>query len=243
MFDSGARHFLQVDRLCKTFPGGVPVLRECALSVREHECLVLFGPSGCGKTTTLRLIAGLETPTSGEIFIQGKNVGTVPPWRRGVAFAFQQAAVMPHRTVRRQLEDQGPDKREMAALADTLQMTNLMERRGWQLSGGERQRVALARVLLSRQPLLLMDEPLAHLDVPVKRKLWRELVLLRGRFPATIVYVTHDPAEALALGDRVAVLLNGVMVQADAPARLQASPAHEFIAEAFKDWSRDDQKQ
>jgi len=226
--------YLSLQGVTKVYPGSVAAVSNLNLDVERNELVVLFGPSGCGKTTTLRLIAGLESPTKGEIFLGGRNLHQIAPWQRDVAFVFQHPVLMPQQTVRQALAD----ARSAAALRDIaehFELNGLMDSQGVDLSGGEKQRVALARAWLRQPSALLLDEPLAHLDVPAKRRLWQELDLLRRRSPATIIYVTHDPVEAMALADRIAVLLDGAVKQIDLPDRLRSHPVHRFIAEVFQD--------
>jgi multiple sugar transport system ATP-binding protein len=243
--------FLRLDHLSKSFAPRVQAVRAVSLSAAANECHVLFGPSGCGKTTTLRLVAGLEQPSAGDIFNDERRANDAPPWQRGVVMVFQRPVLMPGKRVGRLLEDFGEDRSGVTSAPPggrrliELELDQLLARYPHQLSGGEKQRVALARALLQtaryrghawpRSPLLLLDEPLAHLDLPIRRRLWRQLVLLRKRFPATMLYVTHDPAEALALGDRISVLLAGEMVQTGTPDEIRARPEHRFVAEAFQD--------
>jgi len=211
--------------------------------VAAGECLVLAGPSGCGKTTTLRLIAGLEKPTAGTICLGGRDVRDVPPWQRDVAMVFQRPALFPTRTVRQNLglglhpSGRGwfgttrPDHgQQVEDMADLLDLAEVLERLPADLSGGQAQRVALGRALLRRAQVLLLDEPLGHLDAPLRRDLRRQLALLHRRFPVTIVHVTHDAEEALALADRVAVMVQGRLFQVGAPGEIVVRPAHRFVA-------------
>jgi multiple sugar transport system ATP-binding protein len=249
-----------LEQVGKTYPGGVRAVDNLTLTVKDGELLVLVGPSGCGKTTTLRLIAGLEAPTEGILRLDGEDVNGVPPWRRSVAFAFQKPALYPHRTVRANLglglvlaqrhgwprralrwllsataRQAGRDRRadlcqRVAQAARTLGLEEVLERYPAQLSGGQQQRVALGRALIRRPAVLLLDEPLGHLDACQRLELRRELLLLHRRLPATMVYVTHDPVEALALGDRVAVLRAGALQQVGRPRDVYERPASCFVA-------------
>jgi sn-glycerol 3-phosphate transport system ATP-binding protein len=224
---------VRLDRLVKTFPGGHVALDDVTLDVQPGEWLVVVGPSGGGKSTALRLIAGLETPSAGDIFIDGRIVTQTAPWRRGVAMAFQQPALVPSQTVlgnlmlgscRRAAE---PARR----LAGLLDIADILDRYPYQLSGGQQQRVALGRALARQAPVCLLDEPLGHLDAPLRRQLERDLTLLHREFPATIISVTHDPAEAWVLGQRVAVLHQGRLQQAAQPGELYRRPSNRFVAE------------
>lgn len=245
---------IRFDHVGKTFPSGVVALQDVCLTIASGECLVLVGPSGCGKTTALRLLAGLETPTRGALYRDGQPLADVPPWQRGVAMAFQSPALLPHQTVERQWEFTvkqrkkrqatppapplskggmrgGPD---IPALAKLLSLQDRLGATPPQLSGGEIQRVVLGKIILSGASLWLLDEPLAHLDFPLRRKFLSDLHLLRSRFPATICYVTHDPGEARAVGDRIAVLHKGFLQQVDQPDAVVSRPANPWVAELFQ---------
>jgi multiple sugar transport system ATP-binding protein len=241
----------------KVYANDCHAVRDLCLTIEAGELLVLVGPSGCGKTTILRLVAGLEAPTRGIVRIAGQIVNRWPPWRRDVAMVFQRPALYPHRTVRdnllssrllsqpswllRFLEPQRRERRmdsaairnTIAATAKLLELEGLLDRLPAELSGGEQQRVALGRALVRRPGLLLLDEPLSNLDAGLRLELRRELHLLHRRFPATMVYVTHDPVEALTLGDRVAVLNEGVLQQVDRPEALYQRPCNRFVAGFF----------
>src|SRR5262249_44478424 len=209
------------------------------------------GPSGCGKTTLLRLIAGLTEPSSGTVRIGEKPMIAVPPAARDVAMLFQRPARYPNRDVRQNIafghrlqrhwwqwfstETQRQEDHLVQETAACLGIAPLLGRRVHELSGGEQQRVALARCLARQTSVCLLDEPLGHLDAVWRKKLTRELPLLRTRFPATIIVVTHDPSEALALGDRIAVLQAGKIVQADTPEKVRREPANAFVEELFRD--------
>lgn len=233
----------------KTFASGVQALSGINLAVERGEWLVLVGPSGCGKTTMLRLIAGLTEPTSGTIRFGGNPVNQVPPAQRDVAMVFQRPALLPDKSVRDNLAfgmrlKRGFWHRRSAASRDheeasvrqaavAVKIEHLLDRRPDELSGGEQQRVALGRAIVRQASIGLLDEPLGNLDAPLRLKLRRELPLLRDRFPATMILVTHDPAEALALGDRIAVLEDGKIVQVDRPEAIRAEPRSGFVAEFF----------
>jgi multiple sugar transport system ATP-binding protein len=235
----------------KDYTNGIRALCGCNLTVASGEWLVLVGPSGCGKTTTLRLIAGLEEPTEGTITIGGKSMNQVPPARRDVAMVFQRPALFPNKDVRGNLafglrlqqgfwgsfsrEFKSREERALREVASCLRIDHLLERRPGELSGGEQQRVALGRALVRRTAVGLLDEPLGHLDAALRQKLRAELPLLRSRFPATMIIVTHDPAEALALGDRVAVIQEGKVLQVDRPENIRMKPLSGFVAEFFQD--------
>jgi multiple sugar transport system ATP-binding protein len=222
--------------------------------------VVLVGPSGSGKTTTLRLIAGLEAPTAGEIWIGGRRVTALPPRLRNTAMVFQRATVYPHLTVRRNLmfsRQLGADGRwslyrllsrrqageqtsvlaqqtdPVEETASLLGLEHLLDRLPGQLSGGEQQRLALGRALIRRPAVFLLDEPLSQLDARLRSDLRYQLHLLQRRFRATMIYVTHDQAEALLLADRVVVLRDGTVQQADSPQAVYDSPCNRFVAGFF----------
>ena len=203
------------------------------LRVEDKELLALVGPSGCGKTTLLRLIAGLESADTGEILLAEKNVTTIPPQRRDVAMVFQNHALYPHMTALENIafglklrHVPGEEIRQrVGETAKLLGLADALQRRPAELSGGQRQRVALGRALIRRPQVLLLDEPFANLDAPLRRELRRELLRLHGELSLTTILVTHDQAEALALGQRVAVMNRGTIEQIAKPAELQAHPA------------------
>ncbi|MGH3414360.1 MAG: ABC transporter ATP-binding protein [Marmoricola sp.] len=208
------------------------------LETEEGEYLVLLGPSGCGKTTLLRLIAGLEHPTGGDVVIGGEVVTRLPPRARRIAMVFQSYALYPHKTVRRNitfpLKAAGVPRREWQAKVDwaseVLGIGRLLDRRPRQLSGGERQRVALARALVREPQLFLFDEPLSNLDAKLRTTARDELKEFQHRMGVTTVYVTHDQVEAMGLGDRVAVLDGGKVQQVGTPEHVYDDPANVFVA-------------
>ncbi len=229
---------VEVSHLGKTFARQVCAIDNLTLDVREAELLVLMGPSGCGKTTTLRLIAGLERPTSGQIAIHGRAVDRLLPRERDVAMVFQQGALFPHLTVRGNLgfglSLRGTPKSEIGtcvdAAAQVLGICDLLERRPGELSGGQQQRVALGRAIVRRPKLFLMDEPLSSLDAALRRQLRQELRQLHARLGIPMIYVTHDEGEAMALGQRIAILREGRLQQAADPQTLYEHPANRFVA-------------
>jgi len=254
---------VSLENISKIYPNGVAALRDLNLDIQDGELLVLVGPSGSGKTTALRLIAGLEQPTAGTIRIGERRINEVPSRDRDLAMVFQRHALYPHLTVRRNLlfgldlRRQSlarrllarlglgkPDGDENVALATDerlaeaaqfLELQELLERKPNQLSGGQQQRAALGRALVRRPSVLLLDEPLSHLDVPLRSSLRRQLHLLHRRFPATMIYVTHDPVEAMILADRVAVVDEGIVWQVDRPMAVYEKPRHRRVA-AFFGW-------
>jgi len=208
------------------------------LEVADEEFLVLLGPSGCGKSTALRMIAGLEEPTEGTIEIGDRTVNDIEAKDRDVAMVFQSYALYPHMTVRRNVEfplkSRKVPKPERDRLVEEttkmLGLEGLLERKPAQLSGGQRQRVALARAIVRRPQAFLMDEPLSNLDAKLRVQTRAELVELRRRLGATIVYVTHDQVEAMTMGDRIAILDQGVLQQVGPPQDVYARPANLFVA-------------
>ena len=216
----------------------VTAVDHLTLEVADEEFLVLLGPSGCGKSTALRMIAGLEEPTEGTIEIGGREVNDVEAKDRDVAMVFQSYALYPHMTVRRNVEfplktrrvPSEERNRLVQEAAGILGLEELLDRRPAQLSGGQRQRVALARASVRRPQAFLMDEPLSNLDAKLRVQTRAELVELRRRLRATIVYVTHDQVEAMTMGDRIAILDHGVLQQVGAPQDVYARPANLFVA-------------
>lgn len=232
--------FLNVSKI---FPGGsgasVRAVNRVTFAVAEKELLVFVGPSGCGKTTTLRLIAGLETPDEGNLSLDGIVANALPPKDRDVAMVFQRDALFPHLTAFENLafglKLRGGSREEIqqrvSAMATLLGITDCLARKPGELSGGQRQRIALGRALVRQPKVLLLDEPFANLDAPLRRELRRELLRLHREQNLTTILVTHDQAEALALGQRVAVMNDGMIEQFGTPAELRAKPATKFVVE------------
>jgi multiple sugar transport system ATP-binding protein len=230
---------VMLDRVSKVYGGGILAVDDVSLAAEEGELLVLVGPSGCGKTTILRIIAGLETPTSGEVWLGGEPAADLSPQERNVAMVFQSGALYPHRSVRGNLAFPltiaRMEKPSVEALvnemAHGLGIAPMLERAPQTLSGGERQRVAMGRALIRGQPdLLLMDEPLASLDTGLRSGLRSEIAGLVRSMNLTTVYVTHDQSEALMLADRMAVMRNGTIEDVGPPARVYAEPATAYTA-------------
>jgi multiple sugar transport system ATP-binding protein len=240
---------VEVRNLVKEFDGGVAFGRRRShgrvraidgidLATEEGEYLVLLGPSGCGKTTLLRTIAGLEEPTSGEVFIDGHSVTGLPPRARQVAMVFQSYALYPHKTVyanivfplraaRMPREDRD---RKARWAADLLSIGHLLDRKPRQLSGGERQRVALARALVREPHVFLLDEPLSNLDAKLRASARDELKRFQEEINTTTIYVTHDQVEAMGLGDRIVILSDGRIRQIGPPVEVYDNPADTFVA-------------
>ena len=229
---------VKLDKVAKFF-GSVQVLHELDLDVKEGEFLVLLGASGSGKTTALRMVAGLETTTSGTITIAGRDVTNVLPKNRDVAMVFQSYALYPHKTVAENigypLKIRGLPKAEMVArikdVADQVQLGPYLSRYPRQLSGGQRQRVALARAMVRRPKVFLMDEPLSNLDAKLRGHMRAELKHMQQALGITTIYVTHDQIEAMTLAHRVALLEGGKLQQLDTPANIYNNPANLFVAQ------------
>jgi len=227
---------IELRQLRKSY-GKVVAIDEVSLRIADGEFLVLLGPSGCGKTTTLRAIAGLETLDRGRILIGGRDVTALPPGRRGIAMVFQSYAVFPHMRVldnivfglRMRGVSSDERRRRAQEAAELLQIADLLHRYPAQLSGGQRQRVAVARAIVMRPDVLLMDEPLSNLDALLRLHMRAELKRLHRELRSTTVYVTHDQVEALSLGDRIAVMKDGAVVQCDTPAAIYDRPATRFV--------------
>ncbi|MGE8397492.1 MAG: ABC transporter ATP-binding protein [Comamonas sp.] len=228
---------IELEAVAKTW-GDTTALRAMNLHIPAGSFCVLLGPSGCGKSTTLRIIAGLETATSGHVRIGGKDVTHLPPAERGIAMVFQNYALFPHLTVRenigfglsvRKVPKAEADKRLNEA-ADLLGLSHLLDRRPGQLSGGQQQRVALGRALVAQAHVCLMDEPLSNLDAQLRQEMRAELRELQQRLGLTVVYVTHDQAEAMSMADQVVLLHQGKVEQYAAPRTMYAQPATTFAA-------------
>ena len=233
-----AMNGIEISGLTKVFPNGVTALETIDLSIAHGEFMVLVGPSGCGKSTLLRLIAGLEQASGGRIEIGGNDVTGLPPQRRDIAMVFQNYALYPHMSVDENLAfglrlRKTPKQQIQGRVADvarTLGLENLLRRRPAQLSGGQRQRVAMGRAMVREPTAFLMDEPLSNLDAKLRVAMRAELSRLHERLGVTTVYVTHDQVEAMTLGDRVAVMRDGVVQQCDTPERLFRHPVNAFVA-------------
>ena len=228
---------LQLRALRKSF-GETEILKSLDLDVRDGEFMVFVGPSGCGKSTTLRLIAGLEESSGGDIRVGGRSILELPPAERGVAMVFQSYALYPHMTVADNLgfplrmQGEKPDaiRRKVGEVAEVLQITPLLSRLPKQLSGGQRQRVAIGRAIVRRPQVFLFDEPLSNLDAALRVQMRLELARLHRELGTTMVYVTHDQVEAMTLGQRIAVFNGGRLEQVGAPLELFERPANAFVA-------------
>ena len=222
----------------KTYPNGHVAVRGIDLDIADGELVVLVGPSGCGKSTVLRTIAGLESPTQGRVFIDDQDVTKLPPQDRDVAMVFQNYALYPHKTVRKNLafglRMRGVRSDLIAErvqrVARSLELDQVLDRRPAQLSGGQRQRVALGRAIVREPKAFLLDEPLSNLDAKLRVQTRAELARLHRQLGATMLYVTHDQEEAMTLGDRIAVLLDGQLQQVGPPLEAYERPANSFVA-------------
>ena len=222
----------------KVYPNGHVAIDDASFGIRDGELLVLVGPSGCGKSTLLRLIAGLEEASSGSILIGERDVTRLEPRDRDIAMVFQSYALYPHMTVARNLgfglELRGHDAAEIEKrvkqAAETLELTQFLDRLPRQLSGGQRQRVALGRALVRHPQVFLLDEPLSNLDAKLRASTRAEIARLHRALGTTMIYVTHDQVEAMTLGQRIVVLDKGVIQQIDAPMQIYERPVNLFVA-------------
>ncbi|MBD3246054.1 MAG: sn-glycerol-3-phosphate ABC transporter ATP-binding protein UgpC [Candidatus Omnitrophica bacterium] len=222
----------------KSYDGDLLAVDDVNLGIENKEFLVLLGPSGCGKSTTLRMVAGLEHPTSGDIFIADRRVNNVPAKDRDIAMVFQNYALYPHMKVYdnmafalklRKYPKSDIDKRVKEA-AQMLGLTQMLERKPRELSGGERQRVALGRAIVRKPLVFLFDEPLSNLDAKLRVQMRKDLHKLHLKIQTTMIYVTHDQTEAMTLGDRIAVMKDGKMCQCDTPLNVYDNPVNKFVA-------------
>ena len=229
---------VELKNIKKVFPGGVVAVKSADLIVEDKEFVVLVGPSGCGKSTTLRMVAGLEEVTEGEIYIDGKLVNDVPPKDRDIAMVFQNYALYPHMTVYknmafglilRKYPKKEIQQRVMHA-AEILGIQDLLERKPKALSGGQRQRVAVGRAIVRQPKVFLFDEPLSNLDAKLRVQMRAEISKLHTRLQSTMIYVTHDQVEAMTMGDRIVVMLDGEIQQVATPLSLYNKPVNKFVA-------------
>jgi multiple sugar transport system ATP-binding protein len=227
-----------LNKLGKRYPNGFEAVKELSLEIGEAELLVLVGPSGCGKTTALRMIAGLEDISSGDLYIGGRRMNDVLERDRDIAMVFQNYALYPHMTVAQNIafslklakRPKSEIKRRVQETATLLGLEELLDRRPKQLSGGQRQRVAMGRAIVREPQVFLMDEPLSNLDAQLRVHMRGEIEALQKRLGVTTVYVTHDQIEAMTMGDRVAVLRSGELQQIGAPSEVYDRPANLFVA-------------
>lgn len=222
----------------KVYPGDVVAVKDFNLEIEDKEFVVLVGPSGCGKSTTLRMVAGLEEISQGELYIDGTLVNDIPPKDRDIAMVFQNYALYPHMTVydnmafglkMRKMPKDEIDKKVRRA-AKSLGIEELLERRPGELSGGQSQRVALGRAIVRNPQVFLMDEPLSNLDAKLRVQTRAEIIKLHRELQTTIIYVTHDQTEAMTMGDRIVVMKDGLVQQAATPQEVYDTPANQFVA-------------
>ncbi|MGZ4761398.1 MAG: ABC transporter ATP-binding protein [Ilumatobacteraceae bacterium] len=232
---------VRLEHITKIFGDGteaVTAVDDVTIEIADHDFMILLGPSGCGKSTLLRMVAGLETPTSGDIFIGTRKVNDIAPKLRDVAMVFQSYALYPHKTVRANIEfplkvrgESKPERGSKAmSAAQSLGLGEYLDRKPGQLSGGQRQRVALARAIVRQPAVFCMDEPLSNLDAKLRGETRAELVDLHRRLDATILYVTHDQVEAMTMGTHVAVMNRGQLQQIGTPQQVYARPETVFVA-------------
>ena len=229
---------IQLREVTKRYPDGTEAVKQVSLEIGDGEFMILVGPSGCGKSTALRMIAGLEEISDGDLLIGGERVNDLAPRDRDIAMVFQNYALYPHMTVRENMgfalklakEDQNEIKRRVDEAAKILDLEAHLERKPANLSGGQRQRVAMGRAIVRSPKVFLMDEPLSNLDAKLRVQMRTEVSRIQQRVGTTTVYVTHDQTEAMTLGDRVAVMRGGVIQQVDTPKNLYENPTNLFVA-------------
>jgi len=236
--EPSAKPYVQIERITKKF-GDFTAVDDISLNIYKGEIFCLLGASGCGKTTLLRMLGGFETPTSGRILIDGEDMSAVPPYQRPVNMMFQSYAIFPHMNVEQNvafgLKQDGVSKAEIrervATMLDQVRMGEYAKRKPHQLSGGQRQRVALARSLVKRPKLLLLDEPLGALDKKLREHTQFELISLQEKLGVTFIVVTHDQEEAMTLASRIGVMDHGEIVQAGTPSEIYEFPTTRFVAD------------
>ena len=229
---------VQLKHVCKKYPNGYEAVKDFNLDIQDKEFIIFVGPSGCGKSTTLRMVAGLEDISSGELLIDGQLMNDVEPKDRDIAMVFQNYALYPHMTVYdnmafglkiRKLPKEEIDKKVHEA-AKILDLEHLLDRKPKALSGGQRQRVAMGRAIVRNPKVFLMDEPLSNLDAKLRGQMRIEISKLHQKLGTTIIYVTHDQTEAMTLGTRIVVMKDGVVQQVDTPENLYERPGNKFVA-------------
>ncbi len=231
--------FLELKKITKVYPNGTKAINETSLNIEHGEFMVFVGPSGCGKSTLLRMIAGLEDITEGEIDLDGKTINKIDPSERDVAMVFQNYALYPHMNVYKNLsyglKNRGESKEKIdnkvKEVAELLEIKEYLQRKPAQLSGGQRQRVAMGRAIVRNPKVFLFDEPLSNLDAKLRGQVRIEIKKLQQSMNVTSVFVTHDQVEAMTLGDRLAVINNGVIEQLGTPIEVYEKPASRFVAE------------
>ena len=237
---SGRKNMAEVimKDLKKVYSGGVLSVHDVNITIKDKEFIVLVGPSGCGKSTTLRMVAGLEEISGGELWIDGKLVNDVEPKDRDIAMVFQSYALYPHMTVRDNLgfalklknTPQDEINKKVEEVAEILDITQYLDRKPKALSGGQRQRVAIGRAMVRDPKVFLMDEPLSNLDAKLRNQMRAEIIKLRQRIDTTFMYVTHDQTEAMTLGDRIVIMKDGVVNQIGTPQEVFGKPVNLFVA-------------
>lgn len=233
-----AEKCLELKNIKKSFTEDEAVLKEISLSIGKGEFITLLGSSGCGKTTTLRIIAGLETPDSGQVFLEGKDVTSLPPEARDVNTVFQNYALFPHMTVADNIgyglklkkTPKAEIKKRVSEMLDLVQLPGYEKRKPSELSGGQRQRVAIARSLVNNPKVLLLDEPLGALDLQLRRAMQLELKKLQKKLGITFIYITHDQEEAINMSDRIAVMNHGTFEQIGTPDAIYNHPKTSYVA-------------
>ena len=231
-------HLIDLKNICKEYDG-VKVLKDINLYIRKKEFVTLLGPSGCGKTTTLRIIGGFETPTSGELLFEGKEISHIPPYKRRVNTVFQKYALFPHLNVFDNIAfglklkklPKSEIARKVDAMLDLVNLQGYGKRHVDALSGGQQQRVAIARSLVNEPEVLLLDEPLGALDLKLRKEMQLELKDMQQRLGITFLYVTHDQEEALTMSDTIVVMRDGNILQIGDPKRIYDEPANAFVAD------------
>src|ERR671913_1969491 len=227
-----------MDGIWKRYPDGFEAVKDMNLGIKDGEFMILVGPSGCGKSTALRMIAGLEDISDGNLVIDGQRVNDLAPRDRDIAMVFQNYALYPHMTVRDNMgfalklakEDKGEIDKRVNEAAKILDLEPHLERKPANLSGGQRQRVAMGRAIVRSPKAFLMDEPLSNLDAKLRVQMRAEVARIQNRLNTTTVYVTHDQTEAMTLGDRVAIMLHGELQQVASPMELYNNPGNLFVA-------------
>jgi multiple sugar transport system ATP-binding protein len=222
----------------KVYDGDVTAVHDVNINIKDKEFIVLVGPSGCGKSTTLRMVAGLEDISGGELYIDGKLCNDVEPKDRDIAMVFQSYALYPHMTVRDNLGfalklkkvPKAEIKKKVEEVAQILDITQYLDRKPKALSGGQRQRVAIGRAMVRDPKVFLMDEPLSNLDAKLRNQMRAEIIKLRSRINTTFMYVTHDQTEAMTLGDRIVIMKDGFVNQIGTPQELFGKPVNLFVA-------------
>ncbi len=229
---------LTLKNIYKKYAGGVVAVSDFCLDIKDKEFIILVGPSGCGKSTTLRMVAGLEEISEGELYIDDKLVNDVAPKDRDIAMVFQNYALYPHMTVydnmafglKLRKTPKEEIKRRVEEAARILDITHLLDRKPKALSGGQRQRVALGRAIVREPKVFLLDEPLSNLDAKLRAQMRTELSKLHKKLGTTFIYVTHDQVEAMTMGDRIVVMKDGFVQQVDTPQNLYSNPVNMFVA-------------